>query len=243
MRFARHGAKRTQADYHSFYQIPSVVLAPFLKKNVWPGRNVRSRISRERSEVIAWHGYVHHPKEIRSQELGVRSQAEGRKSKLAYSCFKAGMCPGINRSVTDAPIKDSSPPADLCRTAKGGRRKESGSVPCVPVAGNKPTKLLKTQARYPKTDRTIPIRGWTIEGLRGWTHFEALKLMTDRLLAGSREKERLSPLWGLGTQERRQASHLYAIMAILILIVSTALFIFYLYATCRRILRREFGHK
>jgi hypothetical protein len=44
----RHGAERTQADYRSFYQIPSVILGPFLKKNVWPGRNVRSRISRER---------------------------------------------------------------------------------------------------------------------------------------------------------------------------------------------------
>jgi hypothetical protein len=32
-------------------------------------------------------------------------------------------------------------------------------------------------------------------------------------------------------------------MSILILIVSTVLFVFYLLATCRRILRREFGHK
>jgi hypothetical protein len=45
------------------------------------------------------------------------------------------------------------------------------------------------------------------------------------------------------TLERRPASHSYQIMAILILIVSSALLVFYLLATCQRILRREFGHK
>ena len=41
---SRKRRKRTQAHYHSCYQIFNVTLSPLLKKSVWLGRDVRSTI-------------------------------------------------------------------------------------------------------------------------------------------------------------------------------------------------------
>jgi hypothetical protein len=52
---ALQGAKRTQAVYHSFYQMLSTIFVSFLKKNVRAWATATIKDSREkRVEVAAW---------------------------------------------------------------------------------------------------------------------------------------------------------------------------------------------